>query len=133
VQIGIVGGNGKAIVTRYVKAKGAPPMSRLAIGGLSALLALATALPAAALDRRVTLINNTGFTIVEFYGSNTGVDSWQEDILGADVLPSGSSVVINFDDATGYCMFDFRAVFEDGDVLERGDVNICEIATFTYE
>lgn len=108
-------------------------MSRLAIGGLSAFLALATALPAAALDRRVTLINNTGFTIVEFYGSNTGADSWQEDILGADVLPSGSSVVINFDDATGYCMFDFRAVFEDGDVLERGDVNICEIATFTYE
>jgi hypothetical protein len=101
-------------------------MSRLAIGGLSALLALATALPAAALDRRVTLINNTGFTIVEFYGSNTGSDSWEEDILGADVLPSGSSVVINFDDATG-------AVFDDGDVLERGDVNICEIGTFTYE
>jgi hypothetical protein len=30
-------------------------------------------------------------------------------------------------------MFDFRAVFDDGDVLERGDVNICEIGTFTYE
>ena len=108
-------------------------MSRLAVGSLSALLALATALPAAALDRRVTLVNNTGFTIVEFYGSNTGSKSWEEDILGADVLPSGSSVVINFDDASGYCMFDFRAVFEDGDVLERGEVNICEIATFTYE
>ena len=55
--------------------------SRLA---LSAALALATALPAAALDRRVEIINNTGFTIVEFYGSNTGSDSWEEDILGPD-------------------------------------------------
>ena len=53
-------------------------------------LALASALPAAALDRRVEIINNTGFTIVEFYGSNTGSDSWEEDILGTDVLPSGS-------------------------------------------
>lgn len=101
--------------------------------GLSALLALATTLPAAALDRRVEIINNTGFTIVEFYGSNTGSDSWEEDILGTDVLPSGSSVVIDFDDRSGYCKFDFRAVFEDGDVLEKGGVNICEITTFTYE
>lgn len=96
-------------------------------------LSLATALPALALDRRVTIVNNTGFTIVRFFGSNTGSKSWEEDILGEDVLPSGSSVVINFDDSTGYCMFDFRAEFEDGDVLERAGVNICEIATFTYE
>ncbi|MEN9410141.1 MAG: hypothetical protein RL216_2115 [Pseudomonadota bacterium] len=105
-------------------------MIRLA---LATALAIATALPAAALDRRVRIINNTGFTIVEFYGSNTGSDTWEEDILGSDVLPSGSSVVINFDDATGYCMFDFRAVFDDGDVLERGGVNVCETETFTYE
>ena len=108
-------------------------MSRLVTLGLSALLALAIALPAAALDRRVQIINNTGYTIVEFYGSNTGSKSWEEDILGQDVLPSGNSVVINFDDASGYCKFDFRAVFEDGDVLEKGGVNICEISTFTYE
>lgn len=100
---------------------------------LIAALSLATALPALALDRRVTIVNNTGFTIVRFFGSNTGSKSWEEDILGEDVLPSGSSVVINFDDSTGYCMFDFRAEFEDGDVLERAGVNICEIATFTYE
>jgi len=105
-------------------------MIRIAV---SAALILSATLPAAALDRRVEIINNTGFTIVEFYGSNTGSDTWEEDILGTDVLPSGSSVVINFDDATGYCMFDFRAVFDDGDVLERARVNVCETATFTYE
>lgn len=108
-------------------------MRRLAVLALSAALALSHAAPALSLDRRVTIINNTGFTIVRFFGSNTGSGSWEEDILGDQVLPSGSSVVINFDDATGYCMFDFRAEFEDGDVLERAEVNVCEIGTFTYE
>lgn len=89
--------------------------------------------PALALDRKVTIVNQTGYTIVEFYGSNTGEQDWQEDILGEDMLPTGESVVINFDDASGYCMFDFKAVFDDGDELEREGVNICEVGTFTYQ
>lgn len=99
---------------------------------LAAAALLGTVLPAAALDRRVTIVNNTGYTITNFYGSNTGSKSWEEDILGSDVLPSGSSVVINFDDDSGYCKFDFKAVFEDGDELVKEAVNICEISTFTY-
>jgi hypothetical protein len=99
---------------------------------LAAALSVAAALPAAALDRRVTIINNTGYTIVNFFGSNTGTNSWEEDILGRDVLPSGSSVVVNFNDGTGYCMFDFLAIFDDGEQLIREGVNICEISTFTY-
>jgi hypothetical protein len=96
-------------------------------------LVLALAVPAAAQDRRVRIENNTGVTLVEFYGSNTGTNDWEEDILGKDVLPSGSSVNINFDDGTGYCMFDFRAVFQDGDVLVRREINVCEVGVFTYE
>lgn len=85
-----------------------------------------------ALDRRVRIINDTGYTIVRFYGSNKGSDSWEEDILGDDVLRSGDSVNVNFDDNTGYCKFDFKAVFDDGDVLEKKNINICKIGTFTY-
>ncbi|MFB2530801.1 hypothetical protein ACEYYB_05355 [Paracoccus sp. p4-l81] len=101
----------------------------------TALIAVLTLTATAALaeDRRVTIVNNTGFTLTEFYGSNTGSGSWEEDILGNDVLPSGRQVSINFDDASGYCMFDFRAVFEDGEVLERAGVNVCEVSTFTYD
>lgn len=88
--------------------------------------------PALALDRRVEIVNETGFTIVQFYGSNKGADTWEEDILGEDVLPSGSSVVINFNDDSGYCKFDFKAVFDDGDELVKQNVNICEIGSFTY-
>lgn len=98
---------------------------------LVASLAMVAA-PASALDRHVRIVNQTGYTIVRFYGSNTGADDWQEDILGEDVLPSGSSVVINFDDATGYCKFDFKAVFEDGDEMVKQGVNVCKVGTFTY-
>ncbi|MVO15049.1 hypothetical protein [Parasedimentitalea huanghaiensis] len=91
-----------------------------------------TVIPAAALDRRVRIVNQTGYVLVEFYGSNKGSRSWEEDILGPDVLGSGQSVMINFDDGTGYCKFDFKAVFDDGDELIRKNVNICEIGTYTY-
>ena len=103
---------------------------------VTALAALAvtatTAIPAFALDRRVKIVNDTGYVLVEFYGSNKGSTSWEEDILGRDVLRSGSSVMINFDDGTGYCKFDFKAIFDDGDELIRKGVNICEIGTYTY-
>ena len=50
---------------------------------LAAILVIAgTALPASALDRRVTIMNDTDYTIVRFYGSNKGSESWEEDILG---------------------------------------------------
>jgi len=87
---------------------------------------------AVALERWVTIINNTGFTMVNFYASHRDAQTWQEDILGQDVLPSGYSVNINMDDGTGYCVFDFLAVFDDGDKVEVRDRNICELDTFTF-
>lgn len=93
---------------------------------------LATVAPSLALDRRVEIVNNTGYVMEQFYASSVGQKSWEEDILGKSVLPSGHSVVINIDDGTGYCKYDFRAVFDDGDVVEKADVNVCEIDTFTF-
>ena len=106
---------------------------RVFIALTGAALGAALALPASALDRRVRIVNNTGYTMGEFYGSNKGSKSWEEDIFGSEVLGPYSSVMINFDDGTGYCQFDFKAVFNDGDVLVRKGVNVCEIGTFTYE
>ncbi|MEE9429292.1 MAG: hypothetical protein V3V25_14215 [Paracoccaceae bacterium] len=98
----------------------------------AATVTAVTSVPAFALDRSVTIVNNTDFTIVRFYGSNKGSDSWEEDILGSDVLKPHTQVNINFDDGSGYCKFDFRAEFNDGDVLVKKNINICEVGTFTY-
>jgi hypothetical protein len=99
-----------------------------------AAVAIATvfALPALAEDRRVEIVNDTGVTMTRFYGSHQKTDDWEEDILGDDMLYPGQSVVINFDDGTGYCLFDFRAVFEDGDEVVEYGVDVCDIGTFTY-
>lgn len=99
---------------------------------MAATITAISALPASAMDRRVKIVNDTNFTIVRFYGSNKGTDSWEEDILGNDVLRPGQSVRIDFDDGTGYCKFDFKAVFDDGDVLTASDINVCKIGTYTY-
>ena len=102
----------------------------------SAVLALAVlaagAVDAAALDRRVRINNKSSYDIIEFYASNTGSRSWEEDILGRDILPSGSSVVINIDDGSGYCKYDFLAVFEDGDEVVSNDNNVCELSDFNF-
>lgn len=108
------------------------PISSTFKAVLPAAIVFLTALPAHALDRRVLIVNETDYTIVEFYGSHVGRKVWEEDILGADVLPSGSSVIINFDDGSSYCMFDFKAVFSDGDIVVSEEKNVCELERFTY-
>jgi hypothetical protein len=96
------------------------------------LSACGTSTSSVSADRRVTIINNTGQTISRFYGSNSGTDSWEEDILGSSVLPAGASTTINFDDGTGYCTFDFKAVLSDGTPIVETNVNVCSISSVTF-
>ncbi|MHA6728936.1 hypothetical protein [Devosia sp. A369] len=97
-------------------------LSILAVGTIEAL----------ALDRRVQINNKSSYDIVEFYASNTDSKSWEEDILGRNILPAGNSVVINIDDGTGYCKYDFLAVFADGDEVTSSDNNVCELSQFNF-
>ncbi|HEY5072226.1 MAG TPA: hypothetical protein VII63_09355 [Caulobacteraceae bacterium] len=83
-------------------------------------------------NRHVKIINETSHTMVHFYASNVNTESWEEDILGRDVLRVGGDVVINIDDGTGHCLFDFKAVFDDGDALVRRNVNVCRVTTYRY-
>lgn len=106
-------------------------MKNIAVG-LALALALFGATNAVALDRRVQINNVSSYDIYEFYASNTGANSWEEDILGSEVLMAGESVVINIDDGSGYCKYDFMAVFEDGDEAVSADNNVCEIAEFNF-
>ncbi|HEV7291815.1 MAG TPA: hypothetical protein VGN79_05790 [Devosia sp.] len=96
-----------------------------------ALLMLGTT-AAPALERRVQINNTSSYDIYEFYASNTGTNSWEEDILGEDVLLSGDSVMINIDDGSGYCKYDFLAVFEDGKEVISPDNNVCELDEFDF-
>ena len=104
--------------------------------GLKLLLAgfmlTATAATADNIDRNVRIHNDTGVTIYRFYSTNSGASKWGSDVMGNSTLPSGSSMRLNFDKSFDYCQFDFRAEFSDGAVLQKNNVNVCEIGDYYY-
>jgi len=83
-------------------------------------------------SRKIRMVNNTSYTIRRMYGSNQGTTSWQEDVLGENVLSPGQSVIVNWDDDTCSCMYDFRVVYSDGDQSVKNGVNVCAVSTFTF-
>ncbi len=99
---------------------------------LAAITVLALSPAASALDRRVRIHNQTSFDMYYFYASNTDASTWEEDIFGSSILPAGRYVTINIDDGTGYCLFDFKAVFSDGDEVVSWRNNVCELADFYF-
>ena len=112
-------------------------ISRLSVFALATLGFFAVASVAIAQDddqdRQVRIINNTGHVMEEFHASNVANDDWGDDILGVDELEDGQSTVIDFDDATGHCKFDFKAVFDDGTVDVKHGINVCKIDSYSYE
>lgn len=97
----------------------------------AAAVLVASVVPAAALDRHVNIVNKTDYSIVEFYASSVGQDTWEENILGDDEVPPGGNVNVNIDDGTGYCKYDLKVVFSDGDEVVKNAMNVCEVGTFT--
>ena len=95
------------------------------------LMACTTAnTPASAEDRRVKLINESSMTIVEFHASNVGRSGFEEDILGKRVVGPGQSIVINLDDGSGYCKFDFLTVMRTGQKIVKRNIDVCQISTY---
>src|SRR5690606_19879457 len=90
-------------------------MKRLLAGAVALAVASTAATAwAQSYDRRVRIVNATSETMMYFYASTVDAPTWEEDILGDSVLPAGNAVVMNIDDGSGYCRYDFRAVFADG-------------------
>lgn len=95
-----------------------------------AALTMAMAVPAFAQERSVQIVNQSGFTITNFYASTLGAADWQEDVLGGQAVGSGQSATVNFAD-TGDCTYSFRAVFDDGDEAVQ-DIDVCSVTSVTY-
>jgi len=100
---------------------------------LFAAIVLASLIPdaASAQDRRVRIINASNVTVNSFFASNASRRSWEEDILGSSVLAPGQSVMVNINDGSGACMFDFRAVLANGRKVESYGMNVCQISSWT--
>lgn len=82
-------------------------------------------------DRRFVFHNTSSSTVVEFHATHVDRTGWGRDLLGVHVLKPGDAAIINPDDGSGYCLFDFLSVTANGRrVVERG-VDVCTLRTYT--
>ncbi|HEY9697622.1 MAG TPA: hypothetical protein V6D10_10180 [Trichocoleus sp.] len=112
------------------------------IRGVAAAIALSTlslfaSAPALAEAVSFTLTNGTSRALEEFYASPPSTQSWEEDILGVDVLMPGESVEITIDDGREDCQYDFQGVLGPGSGVGRGalvqsKVDVCDGGSYEY-
>lgn len=99
---------------------------------LSFLFAAMAVLPAKAEDLVFMLKNNTNSTLERFYTSPVGVDEWEEDVFGNDVLEPGESIRITIRDGRRVCKYNMRFEFtEDSNLDTTEDTqNLCELGSY---
>jgi hypothetical protein len=77
--------------------------------------------------------NDSSSTIAELYLSSSGHDVWDNDLLDEDILESGSRFQVSFaDKSANACLYDIRAVFTSGDVVEDYQINVCENEYYSF-
>lgn len=98
---------------------------------LAALLAGVVSTPAFASDETLTVANRTGYTINELYLSPHSANNWEEDVMGDETLETDTSVDIDFSKSEDTCMWDMKAVYDDGTKRVWGNINPCKISKIT--
>jgi hypothetical protein len=81
-------------------------------------------------NRDVRVHNQTGWTMTRLYVSSGG--GWTGDLLGAGGLAPGRSARVSIDDGSGACRYSLRAEFDNGETLQRGGINSCQIADYYF-
>lgn len=93
----------------------------------AALIAWTAAVPAwAQMFEKITLVNSTGYTISEVYIAPSRSKSWEEDILGRDVLGDGEEVEVDFRRSENTCNWDLLVVYDDGEQAVWDGLNLCQ-------
>ncbi|NHC36568.1 hypothetical protein [Scytonema millei] len=80
--------------------------------------------------RDFTLHNETSVNIQELHISNSGADKWGANLLDKDVLLPDEAADIVFEDDSASCLYDIRAMTNDGEIDKR-QVNLCETVDFS--
>jgi hypothetical protein len=75
-------------------------------------------------NRWVVVLNERSSDMLRLYAARTTISDWEENILTRPIL-AGSKMPVNFDDGTGACFFDFRAVFRDNQSVHMWKIDVC--------
>jgi hypothetical protein len=92
------------------------------------------ALPARADVRNFTMVNDSSEPILSLHVSSVSTDSWEDDILGADMLGKDDSLPITFESGVqGRCMYDVKVVVPSGDDVIASGINLCTTTSVIYD
>ena len=97
---------------------------------LAALFVMGLSSVAFAGAQDFVLVNNTGFPIYKVNVSAASTNSWEEDILGSQILGNGEAVRVNFG-VGDQQYWDIKAVFEDGSGLEWYGIDLLSVSQVT--
>lgn len=101
---------------------------RKSIAAMVALVVLLISVQAVtAGEQDFQLYNRTGVDIYALYVSPSGVDDWEEDILGADILLAGADIPITFDREEDDALWDLRVEDSEGNYLEYEEINLLSV------
>ncbi|EIJ35073.1 hypothetical protein [Thiothrix nivea] len=73
-----------------------------------------------------SLKNGAATPLYELYMSPPQIDDWEENVITVEVLQPNETITITVDDGREDCLYDIKAVFEDGDEVEHDSVHICD-------
>ncbi|MEH6719142.1 MAG: hypothetical protein V7704_09700 [Aurantimonas endophytica] len=92
----------------------------------------ASAGAAKAEDLVIVLKNATGSVLNSFHTSPVGVEEWEDDVFGDQVLEPGESMELTIADGRDVCDYDMRFEFQ-GDELETttDSQDLCELGEYT--
>jgi hypothetical protein len=107
-------------------------MTRIAALATSTLVAAVTALsalPAAAQSYGIRFQNNSGAVVYRIYSSPTHNNSWENDLLGANVLQPGQHLDVTIHNVSN-CYYDLLVEFSNGASF-TDVVDICQVGRYT--
>jgi hypothetical protein len=71
-------------------------------------------------------------TIIRLYVSPSGAEDWGADVLASGMLEPGESMLLDYDDGSGNCVFDVKALYTTDEVSTLFAVNFCEIDDLNF-
>jgi len=108
-------------------------MVKFNVSAAAAALFVMSAGLAQAEDLVFTLKNSTSAVLTHFFTSPVGVDSWEGDVFGEQVLNPGETIELTIADGRSVCDYDMRFEFDpDSDLDTTTDTqNLCELGEYT--
>ena len=110
-------------------------MKLLKIFGMASAVFLTIAGVSKADDLVFKLKNGTNSTLTYFYTSPVGVNNWEGEVFGDQVLEPGETIEITIADGRRVCKYDMRFEFQDSDDLDTttDTQDLCELGSYTIE